>query len=337
MAASLIASFLARSALPSPMTDSPTASAPRFAAARFIKEIGRGAKGARSLSQADAHTLFQAIFAGEVDDLELGGILLAYRIKGEEVAELAGMLEAAHAYCATLQAPAGKAAPCIIPCYNGARKQPNLTPLLALLLAREGIPVLLHGVTQDTGRVTTAEILRELGYAPAASVGAIQTDLDQRGLSFAPLTVLSPALAKLLSQRARLGVRNSGHTLAKMLQPFGAQNALRLVNYTHPEYLQTLSAYFLQHPANVLLARGTEGEAVADARRLTQITWFAAGQQTVVAPAQEGSLSELPALPPQADALSTAKWIQDVLAGTQAVPVPIARQVACIREICTKT
>ena len=56
-----------------------------FPAARFIKEIGRGKKGARSLSRDDARELYAAMLDGRVSDLELGGIMLAMRFKGESV------------------------------------------------------------------------------------------------------------------------------------------------------------------------------------------------------------------------------------------------------------
>src|SRR3954463_1039082 len=68
-----------------------------FAAGRFIKEIGRGVKGARSLSRDDAQQLYAAMLDGRVSDLEMGGIMLAMRIKGESVAELDGFIEAAEA------------------------------------------------------------------------------------------------------------------------------------------------------------------------------------------------------------------------------------------------
>ena len=102
-----------------------------FLAARLIKEIGRGKNGARSMSRADAHELYAAMLAGRVSQLELGGILLAMRIKGESVDEIAGFLDAAEAGFAPLAAPAGPYAPVVIPSYNGARKMANLTPLLA--------------------------------------------------------------------------------------------------------------------------------------------------------------------------------------------------------------
>src|SRR5471032_1897068 len=115
-----------------------------FPAARFIKEIGRGKNGARSMTRDDARDLYQAMLDGRVSDLELGGILLSMRIKGESVQEIAGFLDAAEASFAPLSAPPGQYAPVVIPSYNGARKMANLTPLLAMLLARDGVPVLVH-------------------------------------------------------------------------------------------------------------------------------------------------------------------------------------------------
>ena len=75
------------------------------------------------------------MLAGEVPPLQLGAALMAFRIKGESLDELAGFLEASEASYAHLRAPA-RSVPLVIPAYNGARKLPNLTPLLAMLVAR---------------------------------------------------------------------------------------------------------------------------------------------------------------------------------------------------------
>ena len=144
-----------------------------LAAARFIKEIGRGKDGARSLSRDDARLLYSAMLDGRVSDLELGAILLAMRVKGESVEEIGGFLEAAEASFIPLQAPTGQFAPVVLPSYNGSRHMANLTPLLALLLARQGVPVLMHGVTQDP-RSTGIYSDSESGTKDGPSVGHAQ-------------------------------------------------------------------------------------------------------------------------------------------------------------------
>lgn len=301
-----------------------------FPAARFIKEIGRGKKGARSLARADARALYAAMLDGRVSDLELGAIVLALRFKGESVDEIAGFLEAAEESFAPLPAPAGEYAPVVIPSYNGARKLANLTPLLAILLAREGVPVLVHGVTSDPGRVTTAEILAAMGHAPAASMADVQAAMLRLEPSFMPIDTLAPKMSRLLALRSILGVRNSTHTLVKILQPFDGP-ALRLVSYTHPEYLEMLGEYFTTAaPAgrgDAFLMRGTEGETVANANRAQQIDWFHGGERTLLVPRDEPT-DELAEAPAARDAHSTAQWIGQALRGEVPVPKPILEQVA---------
>ncbi|MGV7209585.1 DNA-binding protein YbiB [Oxalobacteraceae bacterium A2-2] len=311
------------------MTTSTPSTEP-FPAARLIKEIGRGKNGARSMNRDDAHDLYQAMLDGRVSDLELGGVLLAMRIKGESVEEIAGFLDAAEASFAPLMAPPGQFAPVAIPTYNGARKMANLTPLLAMLLAREGVPVLVHGVARDPGRVSTAEVFEQLGVLPAADHAEAEERLAQGQVAFITIDTLSPKLAYLLSLRRRLGVRNSTHTLVKIMQPF-AGPALRLVSYTHPEYLEMLGEYFstaaLPERGDAFLMRGTEGETVANANKAQQIDWFHGGLRTMLVPKQT-QVIELPLLPEEKDAATTANWIKSVLAGEVPVPASIAEQVA---------
>nr|WP_198984676.1 DNA-binding protein YbiB [Herbaspirillum sp. ASV7] len=300
-----------------------------FAAAPFIKEIGRGKDGARSLSREDAHRMYQAMLDGRVADLELGAILLSMRIKGESVQEIAGFLDAAEASFTPLQAPPGPYAPVVLPSYNGSRKMANLTPLLCMLLVRRGVPVLMHGVTHDAQRVTSAEIFSALGIAHASSAAEAEALMASGQPAFIPIEVLSPKLSRLLGMRARLGVRNSTHTLVKIAQPF-AQPALRLTSYTHPEYLAMLSDYFA-HAAphargDIFLMRGTEGETVANARRAQRIDWFSFGQKTVLVEKQSVA-EDLPDLPEGRDAITTAAWIAEVLDGRRPVPEAIAEQV----------
>lgn len=300
-----------------------------FAAAPFIKEIGRGKKGARSISREDACRLYEAMLDGRVSDLEMGGLMLAMRIKGESVDEIAGFLDAAEQSFDKLPCPPGDFSPVVIPSYNGSRQMPNLTPLLAMLLAQRGVPVLVHGVTTDPGRVTTAEILQQLGFSFAQSIEQAMQGFARREPVFMPIEALAPRMARLLSLRRILGVRNSTHTLVKIMQPF-AGPALRLASYTHPEYLEMLTAYFSSavpvDRGDVFLMRGTEGETVANAKRAQQISWFHEHQCTILVQKQE-AVDELPPLPLQRDASTTAKWIRSALNGSQPVPVPIAEQV----------
>jgi anthranilate phosphoribosyltransferase len=296
---------------------------------RIIKEIGRGKNAAGDLNRDEARALFAAMLAGEIPDLQLGAVLIALRIKGESLEELAGFLQACEACYAHLAAPAATV-PVVIPAYNGARQLPNLTPLLAHLIACEGVPVLVQGVTHDPGRVSTCEVFAAMGIAAAGSRDEAQAQLAERNLAFIPIDVLAPPLSRVLALRREIGVRSSGHTLAKMLQPFTTP-ALRLVSVTHPDYLKRMREFFTTHAANALLLRGAEGEAVAHPRREPSMEWCD-GQASQVWTA---SAEENPALPESRDAAVTAAWIQEALAGARVVPAAIAHQAACcVRAAC---
>jgi anthranilate phosphoribosyltransferase len=301
-----------------------------FHAAPVIKNIGRGKKGARDMPRQDARDLYTAMLNGNVSDLELGAILLAMRIKGESVDEIGGFMDAAEESFQRIPAWPGAYAPISIPSYNGSRKMANLTPLLALLLAREGVPVLVHGVATDPGRVTTAEIFAAMGMAPAQSVADVHAAFARGEPGFMPIELLAPKMAHLLSLRRILGVRSSTHTLVKILQPFDGP-ALRLVSYTHPEYLEMLGEYFqTAAPAergDAFLMRGTEGETVANANRAQQIDWFHQGQRTLLVQ-RDAPTDELAEVPEGRDAATTAAWIARALRGEVPVPASIVEQVA---------
>jgi anthranilate phosphoribosyltransferase len=128
---------------------------------QYIKEIGRGKQGARSLTREQAADLLGQVLDGQVSDLEIGAFCLAMRIKGETPEEMAGFLDATHARLNRL--PASDKPLVVLPSYNGARKLPVLTPLLGLLLARRGLPVLMHGSATESARVLASDVLGALG------------------------------------------------------------------------------------------------------------------------------------------------------------------------------
>jgi anthranilate phosphoribosyltransferase len=296
--------------------------------AHFIRELGRGSEGARDLSFEDAQQLYGAMLDGGVPELELGAIAIALRVKGETVDEMIGFLAAANERLYALRCPPGRVRPVVIPTYNGARKGANLTPLLALLLRRFAIPVLVHGLIEGYGRVTTAQIFREFGLLPSTSQSQAQQSLDENGLVYVPLSVISPGLNSQLALRSRLGLRNSAHSLVKMLDPFKG-NSLLLAAATHPEYLDTMREVLRAVGLHALLLRGTEGEPFANPKRRPRIEHLHDGVCDILFEAEHDSLKTLPHLPEDCDAKSTADWMRRVLSGELAIPPPLANQLAC--------
>ncbi len=293
---------------------------------QYIKVIGRGKEGARALSRDDAADLMGQVLDGTVTDLEVGGFCLAMRIKGETPEEMAGFLDAVHARMQLF--PASDRPIVVLPTYNGARRLPVLTPLLALLLARAGLPVLVHGTPTESSRVFTSAVLEALGIpvlvAPEKIAGG--------QVVFAPTEMLHAPLKRLLDVRRAVGLRNPAHSLVKIMRPC-IGTSLVVSSYTHPEYAVSMADTFTLIQANALLLRGTEGEVVADARRRPTMQAFLNGQAQLPLEGDAGPLATLPDLPRTNDAIETADYTRAVMAGDKTIPGPIAQQVECILQL----
>ncbi|MBS1209862.1 MAG: DNA-binding protein YbiB [Proteobacteria bacterium] len=301
--------------------------------ASIIKEIGRGAKGARSMPREQAQALFGLILDGKVPDIELGAILIALRMKGESLEELHGFLAALNERTRQVEVPPGPRC-VLLPTYNGARKQPNLMPLVALLLAREGIPVLIQGRHDFETRVSPFELLAALGIQLERSLPDASAALANRRVACLRLDMLARGLDWLLGLRLTLGVRNSGHTLAKLLDPC-RERSVRVIAVTHPPYLDAMQAVLETEKATALLMRGTEGEAYAAPRRRPRLLGISAGQSTEQFAAAEFSGEETEGISCSVE--DNALLIRRMLTGETPVPQPILDQVTAIKHLASSS
>jgi anthranilate phosphoribosyltransferase len=195
------------------------------------------------------------------------------------------------------------------------------------------VPVLLHGAAQESQRVGSFEILAQLGHGAVATIEEAEERPEERLLAAVPIALLAPDLARLIDVRLLVGVRNSGHTIAKLLLPqgVGAAAACRLVAVTHPDFMTLMREHFASVPANVFLMRGVEGEPVVRLHAPQPIDQVDADGKLVTHLIGDGE-SE-PKLPAR-DAQATAQWMREVLDGRLPVPSALARQVALIATHC---
>ena len=299
--------------------------------ASIIKEIGRGTKGARSLGQDQATDLFGAMLDGTLPPLELGAILMALRIKGESLAELQGFQVAMDQRCRHIIPPSGQR--CIIfPSYNGARRHPNLMPLVALLLARQGIPVLIQGRHDFENRINPFNLLAALGIPLNSALDETNTQLQRHSIAALAVEVLLPGLAQLLALRIRMGVRSSAHSLAKVLNPCPGKS-IRVVPITHPAYQDSMTQFLITETDPAILMRGTEGEAYANPLRIPELTVF--HHHTTQHPLFSASclLESSPGLPAGPDIADNVTYIENVLLGKLPVPPPVQAQVDILAEL----
>jgi anthranilate phosphoribosyltransferase len=138
----------------------------------------------------------------------------------------------------------------------------------------------------------------------------------------------------LLDVRRVVGLRNPAHGLVKLMLPCSGPQVL-VTSYTHPEYAESMQQVLCRMQSTALLIRGTEGEAVADPRRMPKMSSLWRGTLDAELDHQSGTLTNLPALPP-CDATSTARYIRSVLDGTLPVPQPIALQVEHVLRLAQR-
>jgi anthranilate phosphoribosyltransferase len=319
--------------------------------APLIKEIGRGKEGARHLPLDLARELYLAMLDGDVSDLELGAVLIALRVKGESIDELTGFCQAAQARMQRLDGPASDKPTLVFPSYNGARRRPNLLPLLAGALSRLGYPVLVHGHVEDpTGRVTTHDVFDALHWpvvtASSASnlpsqslTDAFSQAHEQRLPLFVSAQALHPGLTGLLDRRRVLGVRNSTHTIVKLMQPVMGPCVL-VTSYTHPEFFHLQRAVLGALGTTALVLRGHEGEAVAHPQKAPRMDGVHLGQTWCVDEGDSGFV-EMPDKNPDRDARHTASQALALLArmheaGPGVLPPGLLRQIQGVQGVAVR-
>ena len=297
----------------------------------LIKEIGRGAKGARSLTSNEAENLFTAMLQGAIPELELGAILLALRIKSESDDELIGFCRAMQQSTHSLKLNTNEPI-VVLPSYNGVRRQPNLLPLLALLLKNAGLKVLIHGRHDFDNRENPFPLFKAFDINLAKSVVEAEAKINDTGIALIDIELLNPGLTRLLNLRRRLGVRNTAHTLCKLIDPCPDQS-IRVVNVTHPEYLVRMTSLLSTQGSRAMLLRGTEGEPFANPRRRPELLGFKNGVVELLFTAQEGGAPPINGWPETADFDENVQLIQHLLADTSRIPQPILDQVIALQKL----
>ena len=236
------------------------------------------------------------------------------RIKGETPDELVAFVAAMQS---TLAFRVESTQPVVIlPCYNGARQLPNLTPLLAWTLAGYGVKVLLHGVKQDSTRVTTYELFQALNFPITETASATEAALTQRNVAFTPLDALHPKLAALIANRWRIGVRSTPHTVTKLLQPIDGP-AVCVIALTHGDYIELMAAHIAcQADAKAVVFRGCEGEPVLHPKRAVSVQIFQNGTSVM----HEWPGVTAHDLPDTCDIATTVVYIESVIRGERPMP-----------------
>jgi anthranilate phosphoribosyltransferase len=289
--------------------------------ATLIRQIEAG----EGLGFVEARALGAALLDGGVPELETAAFLVAFNQHDPGVDAWLGLHAALAERLPDFAAPEGPFRTVVLPAYHGVRTHPHLTPLLALLLKSFGIPVLIHGVLEGGGGTAAAYVLRELGIMPCAHVAQVNTALQEEGIAFAPVALLSPGLAALLALRARLGIDGWGTRLVALADVLG-DRSLRVTPVASTGEMARMRAVLEALGGHALLLQGCEGEAFADPLQRPDMVLVQDGQAQRVYEAQ--SIASEPANLPALDARATGAWTAQVMREHLPLPLPIRNQLA---------
>jgi anthranilate phosphoribosyltransferase len=289
--------------------------------ATLIRQIEAG----ESLGFVEARALGAALLDGGVPELETAAFLVAFNQHDPGVDAWLGLHAALAERLPDFVAPEGAFRTVVLPAYHGVRTHPHLTPLLALLLKSFGIPVLIHGVLEGGGGTAAAYVLRELGVMPCAHVAQVNAALQEDGLAFAPVALLSPGLAALLALRARLGIDSWGTRLVGLADVLG-ERSVRVTPVASSAEMSQMRSVLEALGGHAILLQGCEGEAFADPLQRPDMVLVQDGQGQLVYEAQ--STATAPANLPALDARATGAWIDQVMREHLPLPLPIRNQLA---------
>ncbi|MBD2859651.1 glycosyl transferase family protein [Spongiibacter sp. KMU-158] len=246
--------------------------------AQYVRILGKGKTGSRSLEQNEARDAMGMILRGEVEDVQLGAFLMLLRVKEESSAELAGFVQAVRD---ELKLPS-IAIDLDWASYAGKRRQQAWYLLAALALADSGIKTLMHGACGHTaGRVYSETLLAQLGEAPVSDIDQLETTLNARNFAFLPLQQFSPVLQRIMDLRNQFGLRSPVHTLSRLINPLAAEYSVQSI--FHPAYADSH-----QHAAHLLgqkhaaVFKGEAGEAERKPEANCKVKYLHNGQLSEV-------------------------------------------------------
>jgi anthranilate phosphoribosyltransferase len=247
------------------------------------------------------------VLRGEPDPHQVGAFLMLLRFRGEDPAEIAGIVEAARDSIGA--AWSGPRVELDWPSYGAGRTRGAPWFLLsAWALARAGATVLMHGSNEYSAGISVEEGLKALGLQPAAGRDDAAAVLRRDGFAYLPLEALSPPMADLLRMRRLFGLRSPVNTAARLLDPGDA--AAGVDGVFHPPYLAVhLGVAELLARPRLFVLKGGGGEAErVPLKFATGWLWDKAQGQSseIELPARQGLASLTP--PTDTPALLASVW-----------------------------
>lgn len=178
----------------------------------------------RTLDFEEARLAMGEVMDGAATPAQLAALLVALRMRGESVDELAGFATAMRDRVLRVEAPDG--AMDVVGTGGDGSGTFNISTTSALVVAAAGVPVAKHGNRAITSRSGAADVLEALGVRVDHSAESAAADLRELGFAFLFAPEFHPAMRHAGPTRREIGVRTAFNLLGPLTNPAGARRAL---------------------------------------------------------------------------------------------------------------
>jgi len=176
----------------------------------------------KDLSRDDARRVMDTIMSGEATPAQIGGFLVALRLKGETAAEIAGAAEAMRSHVVAVQPKRDDLVDTAGTGGDGG-KTFNISTAAALVAAAAGAGVAKHGNRSVSSQSGSADVLEALGFQLELTPERIAESIDSLGFGFMFAPTHHPAMKHAGPVRRELAARTIFNVLGPLTNPAGAR------------------------------------------------------------------------------------------------------------------
>ena len=198
--------------------------------------IGKVATGA-TLSRDEAATAFDAMMSGEATPSQMGGLLMALRVRGETVDEITGAVAAMRGKMLKVQAPPD--AIDVVGTGGDGSGSVNVSTCAAFIVAGSGVPVAKHGNRALSSRSGAADVLASLGVKIDLSPEKVSRCVKEAGIGFMFAPAHHPAMKNVGPTRVELATRTIFNLLGPLSNPAGVKR--QMVGVFSRQWVQPLA------------------------------------------------------------------------------------------------
>lgn len=280
---------------------------------RFRQLIAKVADGA-PLPEQEAREAFDIMMSGDATPAQVGGFLMALRVRGETVDEITGGARVMREKALTIAAPEGA----LDTCGTGgdASGTYNISTAAAIVLAAAGVPIAKHGNRAMSSKSGSADVLAELGVNIEAETDVVERCLKELGIGFMLAPKHHSAMRHVGPVRAELGTRTIFNLLGPLANPAGTRR--QLIGVFDRKWIVPMAEVLGRMGSeHVWVVHGSDGLDELTTTGVTHVAEFKDGsvREFEISPDDAGLPVAEPAALKGGDAAHNAQAIHDLLAG----------------------